>query len=181
MSDTVFFHEDYENQIELIPEQNYFRALLDLENLPAKDEIHYGFPNAIIRREHLVQITDLKICQDEFLKLLGAISINYFNKVSTGYGNSTQIKKNTVAFGFERLGIFVSFDAKIITNIWICLSPLFIQSNHCPKLLSALHILGSTYNLALIDWDEEIIVRLSNLATIKEYLINAFEYMIPNS
>lgn len=180
MSDTVFFHEDYYKQIELVPEQNYFKAIIDIENLPSKDENEYGFPNAIARDEHLVKLSDSRILFNQFYERLAPIAINYFNKVSTGYGNNIQIKENTIAFGFERLGIFASFEKEIVTNIWLCLSPLFIQTQNCEKILSALHILGTTYKLALIDWDEEIIIRLSNYKASEEYLMNTFGFMIPN-
>ncbi|WP_436489807.1 hypothetical protein [Chitinophaga sp. ARDCPP14] len=180
MPDTVFFHEDYYKQIELVPEQNYFKAIIDIENLPSKDENKYGFPNAIVRDEHLIKLGDLKISFNQFYDLLSPIAINYFSKVTTGYNNNIQTKENTVAFGFERLGIFVSFEAEFVTNIWLCLSQLFAQTQNCQKILSALNILGTTYKLALIDWDEEIIIRLSNYKSSEEYLMDTFGFMIPD-
>lgn len=175
MVDNIFFHEDYYRQIELVPEENYFKVL-SLNETHMKEESFYGFNEIAIREDHLIKTSDLKIPLNEIKVLLNPLALSFFNSVSTGYSNNTRIKKDTIAFGFERIGVFVEFNSNIITNMWICQSQSFEQSQYSPRLLKALSILGTTYKLVLIDWDEEIVVRLANLNGAQKYLRDVFGF-----
>lgn len=177
MNNTVFFHEDSYKQIELIPEQNYFKALNDIDKLPSNSDAQYGYAVSVQRDKHLIQTESLKISLQEIISLLSPISLSFFQEVKTGYGNQYKIKEDTIAFGFERLGVFIEFNAEIVTNIWLGLSIEFKNSKTPNNLLDALHYMGDKYNLVLVDWDEESVVRLSFIQSIKNYLIETFEFV----
>jgi hypothetical protein len=40
----------------------------------------------------------------------------------------------------------------------------------CDHILAALHSLGQQFNLVLVDWNAEIIVRLTDVQAVKDYL-----------
>jgi hypothetical protein len=176
MNDAVYYHEDSYRQIELIPEKNYFKTLNDIDNLPLVPNDQYGYAISIQRDEHLIKTESLKIPLLEINDLLSPLSLNFFQEVKTGYSNQYKIKRNTIAFGFERVGIFIESDEGIVVNIWLCLSPEFKQSKTSDNLLNALHLIGDKYGLVLIDWDEESVIRLSFIQSVKNHLQEVFGF-----
>lgn len=87
------------------------------------------------------------------------------------------LKANTVAYGFERLGVIVESNDLFVTNLWLGLSSSFQFSKSCTQLLNALFTLGTVYQLLLVDWDEEIVVRLQNKIAIQSYLSSVYGFI----
>jgi len=176
MTNTIFFHEDSYGQIEFMPEKNFFNVQKYIENLTTQDNSLLGFQKITERDKPLLKLEDLKIPTEEIHSLLSQNSINYFPIVNTGFGNKSIIKESTVAFGFERLGVFVESNNSIVNNLWIGLSSKFQSSKSCINLLKTLQLLGEKYQLILIDWDEKVIIRLQNLNDVKQYLADVFGF-----
>lgn len=182
MHKSIFFHEDFYRQIELIPEENYFAAHKNIEDIGDTKGVETDFIKAISREDYTktsIKLIDRKITLHNMKKLLDPISINFFNEVETGYGETINKLQNTVAWGFERYGIFVQFNEKsLIINIWICDSPEFIKDNSGRFLFNALAKMGKIHNLILIDWNLEIVIKLSNHNLTKEYLEETYGFTI---
>jgi hypothetical protein len=177
MNDSIFFHEDFYRQIELIPEENYFKTQSSLDNdMPSYYNL--GLPILKTRNEHLIKTEDKKIDANDLLNSIREFANSYFPIVKTGYGSQIEIKKSTVAVGYERLAVFIENKDNIVKNVWIC------QSNNLPKnsldykIVDVLNILGMKFNFILIDWDEEAVIRLSSKRIIIDYLNDVFGFPI---
>jgi hypothetical protein len=177
MLNTLSFHEDNYKQIEFLPEQNYFKTRLDIEAFPAQEFTLSGFQSITSRNEPLVKIEELKIPVEQLNLLLSKICIGFFPIVKIGYGDNYVLKAHTVGYGFERLGVIVESNDLFVTNLWLGLSSSFQFSKSCTQLLNALLTLGTVYQLLLVDWDEEIVVRLQNKITIQSYLSSVYGFI----
>lgn len=176
MEPPIYYHEDFYRQIELMPEENYFKLLRDTENKSIPDS-DYGFIKIKERNEYSIKTEDKQIKFKNVNDTLAPFIINYYCIVETGYGSHTELKINTVAFGFERIAIFIEKNKNdIIKNIWLCQSPLLPNDFSGRNLILALDKLGKEYGLILIDWDEEVAVRLTSLKSIHKYLTEAFGF-----
>ena len=176
--ESVFFHEDFYKMKELLPEENYFATNKYISDLPNENSNEYGYTNINIISKQPIQLKENKISFKDVEDLLNPISLSFFNKVESGFGNTTYVKSNTVVWGFERFGIFVEFQNNSIQNIWLCESHLFSTSNNGYQLQKALNLIGKNYKLILADWDKGIVIRISSLSSLKKYLTN--ELMFEN-
>lgn len=178
MEDPIFCHEDFYRQVELVPEENYFKTLRDISTIPNTDnKSEYGFNTAIERGEQKIKTEDLNIHIASVQEALHPFIIKQFKKVTTGYGTSVDIKQNTIALGFERLALFFELNHKsIVKNIWVCQSTVLPKINNPEKLLNALLVLGTHFKLILVDWNEEASVRLINEKNVRDYLKQTFAF-----
>lgn len=177
MEDSIFYHEDFYKQIELIPEQNYFKALKDIDSNSIDYEPEHGFISAIERKEQNRKTEDLNIQISLIIEKLEKFIIKRYDIVKTGYGNTIKIKENTIALGFERLALFFELNKiKVIKNIWLCQSIDLPKTSISDNLLNALFLLGKDFNFILVDWNEEIAVRLRSNDAIKTYLKDTFSF-----
>jgi hypothetical protein len=174
MTNILFYHEDSYRQIEIIPEENYFKALIEIDQIPSTTDHTQGFPICTSREELLIRTRDLNISLQELQNILEPLSEKKFNEVYTGYGNKMQVKDNVVAYGFKRLGLFIEFQSDLVINIWLGQSILFKQDNL--NLVTAINNISVKYRLLLIDWDEEVVIRTSSLLLIENYLQNVFGF-----
>lgn len=178
MAYETFYHEDFYRQIEIIPAENYFRAQRDLQayNSEEQDD-QFGFTQMRERNEHKIETEQLNINIEILKNDLSPYVIEYFSKIRTGYSSTETVKLNTIALGFERLAIYFEYNNKdIIKHIWVWQSPDLPNSSKCDNLVTALLVLGIRYNLILIDWIEELIVRLSSKKNIQKYLTENFNF-----
>jgi hypothetical protein len=178
MKDSIFYHEDFYRQIELVPEENYFAAgrFID-DQLPREGSI-YGFPNIVVRSEQKIKIADRNILIEEIRKILDAVSLSYSENVTTGYGKSVWKEKNTVVWGFEQFGLFIKYEKTFINAIWLSDSPVFPQLRTSQHLAKAIFSISKQYSLILIDWNKEIICRIRSENDVREYLYQnlSFDY-----
>ena len=177
MEDSIFYHEDFYRQIELIPQENYFKALKDISDNRIDYEAEHGFVSIVEREEQKIRTEDLNIQFDLVNHKLERLTIRKYNIVKTGYSNTVTIKKNTVALGFERIALFFELtQSGIIKNIWLCQSTDLPKVSISNNLLNAMVALGREYNLILIDWNEEVAVRISSIKAVKSYLEENFAF-----
>lgn len=177
-NNVVCIHEDFYRQIELVPEENYFFTNQYIDSIQEPNGSAFGFLSASDRKDHnlrSVKILNRNISLMEIKNEIEPLSINFFENIKIGYSNSFTTKINCCAWGFERLGIFVEWNSdKLITNIWLALSSEFKKDFTGNKLFDVLSKVGKNHKLVLIDWNEDIIVRLSNAEFTKKYLNDSF-------
>jgi len=177
MEDSIFYHEDFYKQIELIPQENYFKALKDINDNSIDYEDKNGFVTIIERKEQKIKTEDLNIQFSSIQEKLEKFIIKKYDVVKTGYSNTITIKKNTIALGFERIALFFELtQADIVKNIWLCQSEILPKVSISNNLLNALTILGENNNLILLDWNAEVAIRLSSPKAIKSYLEENFSF-----
>ena len=177
MEDSIFYHEDLYRQIELMPQENYFKILSVVNDRNLDYDYSSGFVSIKERSEQKIKIEDLSIKFSLVKDKLENFIIKEYNVVQTGYSDTITTKKNTLALGFERIAIFFELsNSGIIKNIWMCQSIYLPKVSISNNLFNALIILGKDYNLILVDWNEEIAVRLSFPKAAKVYLQNTFEF-----
>ncbi|HEY9257508.1 hypothetical protein [Chitinophaga sp.] len=178
MANSIFIHEDDFDQIELVPAENYSRFFIEIENMPEGKGKPFGFTNMIVRDNHS-GVQELNISSTELKDYLTPICFNSFINVKTGYGSSyTTTVKSAMAFGFERLGMVVRSNDTIVTNLNLVSSFSFITKESCDQILTALHSLGQQFNLILVDWNVQIIVRLTDMQAVKDYLSEEYGFKI---
>jgi hypothetical protein len=181
MEGAIFYHEDFYKQIELVPEGNYFKTIRDISDVNdlhgyANDKEH-GFYKILERGTINVKTESSNIDFEIVKKELIPFAFIFFTKVKTGYGRSLTVKENTFAFGFERVAIFFETTTKgTIKTIWLAQSSDLPKANNPINLLKALLILGSHFKLILIDWNEEVVIRINSEERIQQYLQEAFAF-----
>ena len=173
--DSIFYHEDFYRQIELIPQENYFKALKNISANSIDYESEHGFISIVERGEQKIRTEDLNIQFDSVNQELEKFTIKKYDIVKTGYGNTITVKKNTVALGFERIALFFELtQSDMVRNIWLCQSLDLPRVSISNNLLNAMVTLGREYNLILVDWNEEVAIRLSSIKAVKSYLEENF-------
>lgn len=181
MEEQVYFHEDFYRQIELIPEENYFAAHEYINDLPDLVRTPYGFYGTIARKEQPIEILDRKISLNDINSILFNLGGILFKSIQYGYSSAVYEKENTVAWGFERLGIILEYNInELITQMWLLSSSAFGENNEGIHISKALNVLGKNYNLILVDWDINGLVRISSQTAVNNYLIEVFGFTIDN-
>ncbi len=181
MDDSIFYHEDFYRQIEIIPQENYFKALKNINDNSINYDSENGFVSILERVEQKIKTEDLNIQFDSVYQKLNRLTIKKYDIVKTGYSNTITIKKNTVALGFERIALFFELTQScIIKNIWLCQSIDLPKVSISNNLLNAMVALGTEYNLILVDWNEELAIRLSSIKAVKSYLEENFAFTFPS-
>jgi Bacterial mobilisation protein (MobC). len=84
MVNDVFFHEDYYRQIELIPEENYFKTLRNLGQTPTDEKNFNGFSKMTIRDCTMDKVMEELCSIRHELKAIG-ININQMTRVFNTY------------------------------------------------------------------------------------------------
>lgn len=176
MKGSIFYHEDFYRQIELMPEENYFATGRFINELPTKDSCIYGINKITVRPEQKIKLLDRNITGEEISKILSPISLSYSENITTGYGENAWKEKNTVAWGFEQYGIFIKKETKFIEAIWLSDSAVFPQLKTCKHLADAIFSISKQYSLVLIDWNKEIICRIRSQNDVRDYLIQNLSF-----
>ncbi len=175
-TDSLFYHEDFYKQIELVPWKNYFatlRAIVELPHGPGSDA---GFLNCSVRPEHPAKMSDEKITLDQVNGKLKPLALSYHDHIVSGYSTSTYEVLDTIAWGFERYGIFVESKGGIVAGLWLCQSPKFSTTNSGHALKEAIRELSSDFSLVLVDWNKEILVDTSKEQPLKNYLTEVLRF-----
>jgi hypothetical protein len=170
LNSPIFYHEDLYRQIEFVPEENYFTAGRFLNELLPKESSTYGTFNITVRPEQKTKLLDRKIQIKEIKKILDPTSLYYSENVQTGYGHSTWADKNSIVWGFEQFGIFVKYQKDFVEAIWIADSPAFPQKRTSQHLTKAIFKVSKAYSLILIDWNQELLCRISSEKVVEDYL-----------
>ena len=173
----IFIHEDLYNQIEIIPEENYF--VINESQTKEGNIADNDYQDIPERTKHQMRLIDLKIPFKEILNIVLPLAQERVSIVKIGYGEYLKPLLNTEAFVFEKVALFIEYDSmELIKNICICSTILASKNVDAPNLPNILKILGDQYNLILVDWDQECIVRLKNRDTINRYLNDVFGFNI---
>jgi hypothetical protein len=175
-TDSLFFHEDFYKQIELVPRQNYFATQRVIAELPHEQEPDEGFLTCVVRPEHPVRISDEKITLDQVNGKLKPLALSYHDQIVSGYSNSTYEVPDAIAWGFERFGIFVESKGDTVTGLWLCRSTKFSADNSGHALKEAIMTLSSEFSLVLVDWNQEILVDTSKERPLRNYLIEVLRF-----
>ena len=174
----IIFHEDFYRQIELVPVENYFERNSFIENLPDNAASEYGFEYCRARKEQPIKISERKIYLEPIKELFTPLASDYFTHVEAAYGSTVTYKKeNTVVWGFDRYGVFAETDKDgIVESIYLCQNNKFFIDNNGDTLSKALFLLGQQYDLVLIDWNQEIIIRFYSKPEIEKYLVKILNF-----
>jgi hypothetical protein len=177
MEDSIFYHEDFYRQIELVPQANYFKVRREISTANAETPEN-GWLTIRERGEHFIKTEDVKIEIELVRQALTPFILKEFKTVTTGYGSSVTTRKSTIAFGFERLALFFELDEthSIVLNIWMTQSTLLPMDNSGKNLFQALITLGIKYQLILVDWDEEVAIVLTATHNVQKYLTERFSF-----
>lgn len=168
-------HEDYIGQIEIIAEENYFSSLNDNKSIDL--DSNGSFENINERKGPKIKLESLGIKVDDISDLLLPLAKSSITDVFSVYSNSKTKLINTRAFVFERISIYVEANENgIVKRIYLYPSVMACKETHNAKLPNALNKIGITYNVVLVDWDEEIIVRLKSKNQVGNYLSSVFGF-----
>ena len=170
MNDSIFFHEDFYKQIELIPKQNYFVTNRIINDLPDSEGSELGFLSCTIRPKHVINIIDKKIQVNDIKNTLEPLALSFHDKITSGYSTNRYDVVDTIAWGFETYGIFIEHNRNLVKSIWLCHTPAFSSNGSGCMLYNALFNLSIKFDLILVDWNEEIVVDTTNKKQLKRYL-----------
>ncbi len=177
---SIFLHEDFYRQIELIPEENIFstRNINDKISETITVSENGWFDEIIVRPETMVKTANRKIELSTIQNILESYSYDSYKKVLTGYSSYEKRMENTYAYTFERIAIFVEFSAeKIVTNLYFYTVDKARKDTKNAILPKILNEIGERFNLILVDWDENISIRLKSINNIYQYLSEIFGFV----
>ncbi len=174
---SLFLHEDFYRQIEVISERNFFSILNNNDLVINFDS--FGFEDIIDREKNKVELIEQVITLNNVEDLLSDLNYIKYNNVYKGYSSSSRLMDNTIAYGFERFAVFIEYnESLIIKNIWLNQESNLNIDNTGKNLITFLYNLGLSFKLILVDWSEEIAIRLTNKEKIKEYLNTSYYFDI---
>ncbi|BCY29331.1 hypothetical protein [Flavobacterium okayamense] len=176
---SIYFHEDFFSQVEFCPYENleYLRA----ENFKIKEfseEYSDGnglFTSVYVREENIPKlIYEKQILSSELELFLIDLGLFKIENVFTGYGSHKEKCKNTVAYKFERIEIFVTSKNDYVNDFFITGNRFQNDDVIKNKLEDILFKIGIKYNLVLNDWDITEVINLSDKHEIKKYINEEF-------
>jgi pyruvate carboxylase len=139
----------------------------------------FGFDDIIERGKNKIELTEQEITLNVVKDLLFDLNYTKYSNVYKGYGSASKLMDNTIAYGFERFAVFIEYNKNfIVKNIWLNQENDLNIDNTGKNLLMFLFNLGLTFKLILVDWSEEIVIRLENKEKIKEYLNTSYYFDI---
>ncbi|SHJ47459.1 hypothetical protein [Aquimarina spongiae] len=163
---TIFYHEDDFCQIEILPKENVFHLLKEVDNISDFTEEH-GYSDIYVREERKITLSARKINKSELEKVLAELETERHTEVITGYGTEYREKsKNTIGFGKGYAAMYFQYENDVVINIWV--TNLFeLNANH---VINVLFKIGEKWDLILMDWNTSQLVDLTNRDRIKKYI-----------
>jgi hypothetical protein len=173
----VFFHEDDEGQIELLPMENLLFCRRQMEGIDKFTEAHRDgafYTDIYLRAQSPLSLKEKRLKFAAVDAALEGIGRKY-GFVSTGcYGNNRVLCENTAAYGWndESCMAFVRWNDDLVETIWLDLWPEDTDAmERILTLLSAMALLG---DFLLADWRCSRIVMLSDEKDAKAYVTDLY-------
>lgn len=177
---SVYFHEDFFRQVEFCPIENL--NFLKKENIAIKyfSEDHSDgnglFTDIYVREENIPKlIYENKILTIELEHFLLDLGLSKINNVYTGYGSYKEKCKDTVAYVFDKIMIFVISKNEFVNDFFITGNRFHNDEDIKRKIEDVLYKIGIEYNLVLNDWDITEVINLSDKHEIKKYINEEFQ------
>ena len=144
---SLFYHEDFFLQVEIVPNENLVVGLTKTEK---------------------IALNTRKILPAELEQVLNLLGLERVETVFTGYGSSYRnLHKNCVGYGNSLGAIYYTYHENVVQNIWLV--------NHgyvnATSLSDCLEELGKRWNLSLNDWVLNQTVDLNDRLAVSQYLI----------
>ncbi len=172
MKKTIYFHEDDYGQIEVLPKENLFHCKSQMgliEDFSNEHRVGIGFSKIYVREENPISLTDLNINVKSFEAIV-VQSLTKYDEVLTGYSSYREKCENTCALELgEYAHLYYSFEAEIITNIWLVLNEF--TEDHLQATLQVLQSISQLAELILVDWSWGEVIQLTNQTDLNKYLI----------
>lgn len=169
----IFYHEDMYLQIEVLPIENKRFCLKQMDSISEFAEEHkegLGYSSVYLREEEEYKLTNKKI---PLKSVVGTLEkyLNNYDEVYTCYGGHECKSKNTIAFGFKTIQIFITFQKDFIKYIWM--NGYTREMDEIQRFSQALIAIGKELDLLIADWEAGTITELKNAKAVKKY-INKF-------
>lgn len=171
--DAVYFHEDSYNQVEICPSENlsYLKKQnFEIEEFSEKHFDGIGFNEIYERDENPISIYDKKISFLKLDELLISLGFHKKEKVYEGYGSTSWLCKNTVAYEMNDASIFIHSEGKYVKDFWIDNFRFEKDKVIIENLKNGLLKIGTKYDLVLNDWNLSMVFDLKNELEIEKYL-----------
>jgi hypothetical protein len=169
LANSIFYHEDDYQQIEIVPAENFNYLIKQAENIQDFSKENFegsGYTDMMVREENGLKLKQRGIKPKELDLFLSELPIKKYNKVSTGIRPGEMTSENTFGYGENYNGIFFDFESDSVTGIWI--SGLPVAANEVyTKVLNGI---GNKWNLLLMDWNSLELIDLRNKEQIEKYL-----------
>lgn len=169
LSNSIFYHEDDYRQVEILPFENFNELIKQAENVQDFAEKNFdgvGYSDIMIREENGFKLKQRGIKWRALDQLLSELPVKKYTEVSTGIRPGEMKRKNTFGYGENYNGIFFNFEADEVKEIWIVGFPKVEKT----KLAQTLSIIGSKWNLLLMDWNSLELIDLKDKDQIEKYL-----------
>lgn len=177
MQSDIYIHEDIINQIQILPEENYFSSAVTNRTIYNENET-YGFYEIVERIHPLVPLIKKNITLSEIEEILKPTAISSSNSIFKTYGQTSIKIDNMSCYIYERVGIFVKYNQfQILEDIFTYSISIASKNTNNSILPKVLLTLGERYNLILVDWDEEVVIRLCNPKAVNKYLSEKFNFL----
>lgn len=168
---SVFLHEDFYNQIQLIPSENLFTTTKEIDFISDENPMmEGGFNECFARESERVKIESRKISFEEIKSILDSSALAYSNQLEMGYGKTVYTVEDAQIWGFERYGIVVESSHNLVKKIWLCSNSAFSKENTATTLSKMILSLGQKFDLILADWNYQIAIRLTSDRALVKYL-----------
>ena len=178
MNEMIFIHEDFFKMIELIPKENIFATNKTIQELPEVEKLNNSFTSCTVLPSTIIKLEDQKIPLKKTRTILETKAISFHDKISSGYSTTVNSIDNTLAWGFERYGVFVEYVNNTTKSIWLCNSAKFSSDNSARMLTKAILELAIELELILVDWNRQIVIDITKEMILKNYLTNILRFKV---
>ena len=169
MANSIFYHEDDYQQVEIVPSENFNELIKQAENVQDFAEKHFdgsGYTDMMVREDNGFKLKQRGIQPKELDLILSELPIKRYSEVSTGIRPGEMTCENTFGYGENYNGIFFDFESDSVTGIWISGTPEVASE----KYSSVLNDIGNKWNLLLMDWNSLELIVLKNKEQVEKYL-----------
>jgi hypothetical protein len=168
-----YLHEDDWGTVELLPFENLAFLLEEQERLDAFSATHFdgvAWTDIFVRSAEPATIASRAIPSTRLAELFGSL-LPAAERVETGYSSYREPCPGCFAFGTSYdFALYGSVKDGIVTSLSISIQLPSFDVALREKLVAAFCLLGSEYQLLLVDWQRSLVVDLADQAGVERYI-----------
>ena len=167
--DDFYFHEDEYCQIEYLPKENMTSVSKMAIDISKHSEEHFdgtGWTGVFVRSGFPTPTKNKNYSVTEFVSFLKSQGFDEHRRVTTGYGQTVILCRNTRAFKNLSIDICFDYENDNVKNIWENSAPYKADRDAYKKFLLAI---SEKYNFLLADWWKTVVVDISVPGNIDKY------------
>lgn len=167
---SLYFHEDDDSQIELLPLAAWAHCKRTLADLHDFAEAHFdgaGYTELMVRPDAPHRLAELRL-QPGAVAAAAAAQFPAYDEVWTGYSSSRTRCRGVRAWGEDGFALFADGDESRVEGLWLLADRWWPR--HAPRIAALLRSLPRAGELLLVDWPWGHLFALSDAPALERWL-----------